>query len=73
MSGQPEPNGPRIPKTSPIPRLSITVVTRPTIRIVCSRSSSSGSEEIEIATSPTPGTYTMLNWPGMKSKRGRAA
>ena len=49
--------------TSPGARDQSAWLTAPTSLIVCSRYSAPGAELIEIATSPTPKTLVMLNWP----------
>src|SRR5271165_4203013 len=64
-TGQWLPYGPRMPTVSPCFSIPMALVTTPTLRVVCdSRDDSDGSPLIEIGTSPTPKTYTMLNCPG---------
>ena len=65
-SGQELPNGPRTPTTSPIFSRLAALDTLPAFRMVwmtrpCAVAM---SELIEMAASPYPGTYSMLNWPG---------
>jgi hypothetical protein len=68
-TGHAVPNGPRTPIVSPGVSRAIARVTFPTVRIVWrTAAGTAGSELTEIATSPTPGKYSMLNWPGRKAK-----
>ena len=69
------PNGPRTPTQAPFESFCMARVVAPTARIVCTTSSGrAGSPLIEIGTSPTPNTYSMLNWPGANGrKRGSAS
>src|SRR6266542_866613 len=66
------PNGPRTPTTSPGAASCSARLTAPTSRIVwlSAPSPSDGSPLIEIAISPTPRAYSMVNWPGRKAGIG---
>jgi hypothetical protein len=65
--GQADPNGPRRPITSPRFTCASPVVTVPTLWIVwASIPPCEASELIDIAASPSPNTYSMLNCPGRK-------
>src|SRR5512143_3723393 len=74
-TGQEVPNGPRRPTHEPFCSFCRAREVAPTARIVCtSCSGRAGSPLIEIGTSPTPNTYSMLNWPGANGrKRGSAS
>src|SRR5579859_2031408 len=62
--GQELPNGPRTPSMSPALSSRIARDTAPTARVVCTRGTGrSGSPLMEMGISPTPYTYSMLNWP----------
>src|SRR5215472_6259171 len=68
-TGQDVPYGPRTPTCCPGRSAHSAVVTWPTSRIVCRTSVFVlGSPLIEMGTSPMPGRYSMLNWPGRNSK-----
>ncbi len=67
-TGHVVPNGPRIPTACPGFAFTSALVALPTERTVyTSRPVSCGSPLIEIGSSPTPYTYSMLNCPGEKA------
>ncbi len=72
--GQLLPNGPRSPSVSPTFSPASVRVTLPATRIVWAQLLVfRGSPLIEIAISPAPGRYSMLNWPGRSdTNRGRS-
>src|ERR1039458_733077 len=69
------PYGPRTPITRPGGASHSARVTAPTARIVCTSVPSrlAGSPLTEMATSPIPGTASMVNWPGWNGGSGSAA
>src|SRR5215470_14416362 len=67
-TGQDVPYGPRTPTCCPGCSAHSALVTGPTSRIVCRTwLLRAGSPLIEMGTSPMPGWYSMLNWPGSNS------
>ena len=70
-TGQLLPNGPRTPSTSPGFSLRIALGHRCPPRGWCGPGlpAAAGSPLIEIGTSPTPKTYSMLNCPAERSRR----
>ena len=66
------PKGPRTPTRVPGGAPHRARVTAPTARIVCTSrpSPAVGSPLTEIATSPMPGTASMVNWPGWNGGSG---
>ena len=69
------PNGPRTPTTRPGGASHRARVTAPTARTVCTSrpSPAAGSPLTEIATSPMPGTASIVNWPGWNGGSGGPA
>ena len=69
------PNGPRTPITVPGPAPCSAPLTAPTSRIVCTSTPSprSGRPLSDIATSPTPKAYSIMNWPGRGAGSGAAS
>ncbi len=63
------PKGPRTPTSMPRMARLRKAVRFPAVRMQSSMSSRLlGDEEMEKGASPTPGTSSMMNWPGRKEK-----